>query len=512
MNQQQTRPVNSPPSLKQYLIAVKKHGHLVFLSSLLLAGLGIVTVSLLPNIYSATTTILVDPQKIPERYVASTITTDPNARLNTLTQQVLSDSRLQEVIDKEDLYPELRRKKTREEILAYMREKTKIELKQSRESEQGLSSFSISYEDEDRFLVAKVANALAASFIQWNLKVREQQALGTTQFLSTELEEARRSLEDQESQLEAFKVKHSGATPDQVSSNLQVLSRLQSEVQTNADTIARLDQERILLTQVKPTEIRDTASLTERGRMLQEKRRLETELWNLKREFTDTYPDVIVVKEQLKNLNARLATMPEPPADSVESYDSSTQVRLTIIDKELQRRKQQQASLQQQIQGYQGKVDSVPTLEMQLAELMRNYEVSKQNYQSLLDKTLSAGMSEELEHRQQGRRFTVLDPAKTPEKPVQPARIPLMAGVILFALLFPAALTIGLNVMSGSVKSDIELKGMLPLKIQVLGTIPSIISQADIRRGRLLTVQTIIVSAVSCVALILFLLRVRPIL
>ena len=507
MSRQQVRSNSSSVSIRDCLEVLKQHVHFVFLSSLLLAILGIVSVSLLPNIYRATTTILVDPQKIPERYVASTITTDPNARLNTLTQQVLSDSRLQEILDKDHLYPEMQKKKSKEEVLEYMREKTKIELKQTPQPDQGLSSFSISYEDEDPSLVANVANHLASSFIEWNLRVRQQQALGTTEFLSKELQQAKQSLEEQEVQLEAFKMKHVGATPDELNGNLQALSRLQAETQSNTDTISRLDQERILLTQVKPTELRDTASLTERGRLLQEKRRLEGELWNLKRQFTDTYPDVIAVTEQLKNLNARLATMPEPPANSTESYDTNSQVRLGLIDKELQRHGQQQAALQQQIQSYQWKVDSVPVLETQLAQLTRNYETSRQNYQSLLDKTFSAGMSEELERTQQGKRFTVLDSAKTPGKPIKPDRVLFTAGVLVLALLLPSGMTVGVYLMKGSVKSEVELKEMLPFNIQVLGAIPPIVSQADLRRARVLTVQTVVASIISCTALIIFLLR-----
>jgi succinoglycan biosynthesis transport protein ExoP len=512
MNQRQVRPNKSSGSITDYLAVLKRNGHAVFLSSLLFAILGTIVVFLLPNIYHATTTILVDPQKIPERYVASTVTSDPNARLNTLTQQVLSDSRLQEIIDKDNLYAEMRNKKSREEVLDYMRQQTTIELKQSPQPEQGLSSFSISYEDRDRFLVAKIANDLALSFIEWNLRVRQQQALGTTQFLSSELEEARKSLEDQESQLEAFKVRHDGATPDQVNVNLQALSRLQSEMQTNSDAIGRLDQERILLTQVKSTEVHDTAQLTERGRLLQEKHRLEANLWDLKKQFTDTYPDVIAVTEQLKSINARLATMPEPTPDSADSYDSNTRVRLSLIDNELERRKKQQAALQQQSQTYQIKVDSVPVLETQLSQLTRNYETSRTNYQSLLDKTLSAGMSEELERKQQGKRFTVLDSAKTPEKPIKPDRILLLAGVMAIALLLPAGIAIGLYAMNGAVKSETELKEMLPLKIQVLGTIPPILSQSDVRHARWLTVRTVVVALIACTALVIYLLKVRPIL
>jgi succinoglycan biosynthesis transport protein ExoP len=511
MKQDQMRHRNPPVSSKQLLDALKRHPYIVFLSSLLLAVTGIVAVSLLPNVYRATTTILVDPQKIPEKYVSSTITTDPNARMNTLTQQVLSASRLQEIIDKDNLYPELRKKKSREEVLDFMREKTKIELKQSPEPEQGLSSFSISYEDNDRLLVAQITNQLASSFISWNLKVRQQQALGTTQFLSSELQQAKEGLEEQESQLEAFKMKHVGATPDELNGNLQALSRLQPETQSNMDAISRLDQERILLTQVKTVDTQ-IAPLTERERLLQEKRRMENERWNLKRQFTDTYPDVIAVNEQLKNLDSRLATIPEPAKGSSESYDPNTQVRLTLIDKELQRHKQRFAELQQEMRTYQWKVDSVPVLETQLAQLTRNYEASRQNYQSLLDKTFSAGMSEELERKQQAERFTVLDPAKTPEKPVRPKRLPIMVGVLVAAFLLPAGAAIGIQLLSGSIKSEAEVRDMLPFAIAILGTIPPIESRADLRRRHLIKAQTVIVSLIACVALIIFLFQVRPIL
>jgi succinoglycan biosynthesis transport protein ExoP len=508
--QEETYSGNSSVSIKQCLEAVKQHGHIVFLASLLLVILSIVGTSLLPNVYRATTTILVDPQKIPEKYVSSTITSDPNARMNTLTQQVLSSSRLQEIIDKDNLYPELRKKKSREEVLDLMREKTTIELKQSPEPEQGLSSFSISYEDNDRMLVALITNQLASSFIDWNLKVRQQQALGTTQFLSSELQQAKEGLEEQESQLEAFKMKHAGATPDELNGNLQALSRLQADTQSNIDAISRLDQERILLTQVKSMELQ-TAPITERERLLQEKRRLESECWNLKRQFTDTYPDVIVVTEQLKNVDARLVTT-LAPKDSAESYDSNTQVRLALIDKELQRHKQQLAELKQQMQTYQWKVDSVPVLETQLVKLTRNYEVSRQNYQSLLDKRFSAGMSEELERQQQAERFTVLDPAKTPEKPVRPKRLPIMAGLLVAAFLIPAGTVLSIHFLGGSIRSEVEVREMLPLKIQVLGTIPPITSTADLLRGRTIAVRTFVVSVIACTALVIFLLKVRPIL
>jgi len=511
MNVKAAGATNSMAFIKQGLEVLRRNCWSVFVSAIALSSIGIVVVSLLPNVYRATTTILVDPQKIPDRYVATTVTSDPGERLNTLTQQVLSATRLQEIIDQLNLYPEFRKKKTREEVLDFIRGKISIELKQS--GGEGLSSFTITYQDSDRLIVAPVANQLAASFYRWNLKIREEQALGTTQFLTAELEQAKQSLEDQEHQLEAFKMKHAGETPDTLPSNLQVLSRLQSQLQSTMDAISRLDQERILLTQIRNPEInREPSALTERGRLLQEKSRLENELWTLKRQFTDTYPDVVTVSDQLKEVNRQLSALPPPVAGSTESLDSNTQVRLGLIDAEMQRLKKQEAAIQQQMSSYQANVDAVPMLETELAELTRNYDASRQNYQSLLDKTFSAGMAEDLERKQQAERFRILDLATTPQKPFKPKRLPLMAGAIVFGCLLSAGAVIGLDFLKGTVKSEDELKSFIPSGVKIIGTIPPIISKADARRRRLVAVQSLAFAAVAITALALFLIRARPVL
>ncbi len=510
MQQRQTYREDSA-TLAQSITILQKHRYAVFASSLLLAVIGVMVVSLIPSQYQATTTILVDPQKIPERYVASTVTSDPNAHLNTLTQQVLSASRLQEIVDQLNMYPELRKKKSREELLEYIRSKIKIELKPG--AEQSLSSFSISYIDRQRDLVAPVANQLAASFIEWNLKSRQQQALVTTQFLSHELQQAQESLEAQESALEAFRMQHAGATPDQLNANLQVLSRLQTDVQANIDSISRLDQERILMSQQQPGDMRDSHDSTptgERGRLIQERNRLELELQNLRRQFTETYPDVQTAKRQLENVESRLSALPPPTSTPLTPSDPGAKLRVELINKDIDRHQQQLANLQRQIAGYQQKVQSVPVLETRLAELTRNYETSRQNYQSLLDKRLSAGMSEDLERRQQAERFTVLDSARTPDKPAKPKRLPLMAGAIALGLLLPGALTVVIGLRSGTLKSETELMAMLPARIKMMATIPPISNQHDLRRARRVPLQTAIFSAFVVASLVIFLLKVRP--
>jgi polysaccharide biosynthesis transport protein len=491
-----------------YLYAIRRNAGRVFFCSLILAAIGLAMIAFIPDVYQAKTTILVDPQKISDHYVTSTVTSDPNERLDTLAPQVLSTSRLEEIIDRDNLYPAMRRKTSQDEVVAYMRKKIKIELKQG--SDQGMSSFTISYEDRNRWAVANIANELAASFIAWNLQVRQNQAVGTTQFLSSELNQAKHSLEQQEAQLEAFKMRHVGATPDQLDANLQAIARLQSQMQANADAISRLDEERIMLSQVRPMPQSDPAPLSEVDRLRQERRRLENELWTLRREYTDTYPDVVLVKSQLDKIKARMAAEGIGNETS-ESADPATRGRLKMIATELERHKAEQAELQRQVGSYQGMVDTVPVLETQLTELTRNYETSRQNYQSLLDKTLSAGMSQDLERRQQAAHFVILDQARTPERPVRPNRLVMVGLDFVLSVVLSVVVIIATTVLLGRIETEGQLRALLPAKVTIIGTIPQILSVSDQRRRRILLLQTIALSAAACIAVVIFLHKMRSI-
>jgi hypothetical protein len=211
-------------------------------------------------------------------------------------------------------------------------------------------------------------------------------------------------------------------------------------------------------------------------------------------------------------VNAQLNATPTPDTASPDKSDSAIGLRQNLINKDSERHREQIATLQGEIAGYQEKVQAVPILETQLAELTRNYETSRQNYQSLLDKRLSAGMSEDLERRQQSERYTVLDSARTPEKPFQPKRLPLLAGVVALGLVLPAALIVAVHLNNGTIRSEADLTSLIPIQCKVLATVPPIVSDSDVRRSRLFSVQTALISLVACGALIAFLMRVRFIL
>ena len=502
-------------ALAYWQLVVKYKWH-VLVGTFALTLLFTVIIAKLPNVYEATTTILVDPQQIPEKYVSTVVTTDPYSRLNTITQQVLSRTRLQEILERFDLYPELRKSVSTEELVERMRNDITIQVKQGSGPE--LSTFTITYQGKNPVAVAEVADELAASFIQWNVNSRQEQVSGTKEFLASELKSAERSLKEQEDKLRTFKMAHLGETPDQAGNNLQVLAGLRAALQANADTMNRLDAEKVLLTSLPetvPAGANPEVSLTERGRVELEKRQLEATIQQLREHYSDRYPEVVRATRRLDEINARLKSFPPDPAGRTldeTGKPSATQVRLELIDKEMERLKTEQDRIQSQTEAYQAKLDAVPLREEQLVELTRNYDISKANYQALLDKSFSIDMAADLEQKQKGERFTVLDPAQVPQKQVTPNRkalIPL-SGFVAFGL--SILLVLAKETLSPAIKTEMELLSVLPLSAKVIGLIPRIQIAADARRDRRLAISASLVCILLCLSLVGVIWRIRLVL
>jgi succinoglycan biosynthesis transport protein ExoP len=513
-------PIHKPlDQVMEYVNAVAKYKWHIAVATLAMTLALTILIAKLPNVYEATTTILVDPQQIPDKIVTALGNSDPYARLNTITTQVLSRSRLEQIIADQQLYPELRSSMTSEEMVEKMRDDITIQVKQG--SGQELSTFTITYQGKNPEVVAQVANELATSFIAWNVNSRVELVNGTKEFLNSELQEAKRSLEQQENKLRDFKMGHLGETPDQTVNNLQAISGLRSSLQANVDAMNRLEQDKILLTrlpdQVQTGSSSAPPSLSERGNLQLQKRQLEASIQQLKEHYSDKYPDVVRAQHRLEEVNAQLKALPpDPPVDATSDVkngeESASAVRLELNEKEMKRLKVEQAHIQTQIAAYQAKVDAAPLREQQLVELSRNYDISKAHYQTLLDKSFNIDMAADLEQKQKGERFTVLDSAQVPEKPVKPHRkmlIP-MGGMFAFGLSILAVLA--KQTINPAIKTEAELKSMLPAGVKVIGLIPSIETVADTQWRRRWAVMASVACALLFLALVEVLWKIRPML
>jgi polysaccharide biosynthesis transport protein len=497
----------------EYWRAVVRYQWYVLMGSFALLLLATTIITRLPNVYEATTTILVDPQQVPERYVLSAVNSDPSGKLNTITQAVLSRTRLQEIVTKFHLQSEAT-DVSDQEFIEQMRDRITIQVKQG--SGPQLSSFTISFQAKDPAVAADVTNELASSFIQWNVNSREQQVQGTEAFLASELESAKRNLETQEDRLKKFKMSHLGETPDQASMNMQALTTLPASLQANIESCNRLEQEKILLTRLPQAAMINGVAdptITKRARLEAERHQLEARLDDLQQQYSDKYPDVIQTRKRLDELNRRIDVLPPDTADATPNGETSaTKVRLELIDKELKRLKVEQARIQARISSYQSKIDAAPLREQELLEISRNYDVSKQHYQTLLDKSFNIQMAASLEEKQKGERFTVLDAARVPEKPVKPRRKMLVAAALLFSLFFPGFVVICKETLSNSIKTEAELKSLLPAGARIVALIPQIESEHDRRREYRLGLLAATVCLVLVVAIVQVMWQMRTLL
>src|SRR6476646_7633909 len=292
----------------------------------------------------------------------------------------------------------------------------------------------------------------------------------------------------QEARLSAFKMRHLGEMPEQQPANMQALSQLQGQFQANADALNRLEVERTLLSRGLENSSTGTDKpvpvLTERGRLEAERRQLKTQLQDLQNRYTSAHPEVVDVAGRLQRVETRLKSLPpDPPVVAEQQDNTAVTVRLQILDREAKRLTEDQKRITGQMAAYRAKVDAVPVREQEMAELNRNYSVSKDHYQSLLDKTFSAGMAADLERKQQSEHFTILDSAQVPEKPFKPNRRAMLMAAFLAALAASLGLAYLKDMLDGSLKVEAELRGMLPAGVPLLTVVPQLQSAGDRRRA-----------------------------
>ncbi len=467
----------------------------------------------LPKMYRATTLILVTPQKVPESFVRPTVTSRIEDRLQSIGQEIMSRTRLEMVIAEFKLYSEEAKSLSREEIVELMRKDVRVELK----GKEGY--FTISYVGKDPKIVTMVTNKLASLFIEENLKLREQQAQGTSDFLSIELNAMRTKLEEQEATLSEFKRKHLSELPEQRDANLKMVEQLQAQSQKVNDNL-RAAQDRKVMIQKQLSDIkmqialgRPSASpenpkeeevatttepdlskpelVTKQGLSYYEGQLIlaRTRLGELKTQYTWKHPDIVRAEKYVADLEEKIEKMKvkdvgEDMTAKEKAVLSSRGVaivrvvenQLMVADLEIKRLQEEDSKIKARVAGLQARVENTPMRELAIANLSRDYQNTKESYQTLLKKSEEAQQAENLERRQKGEQFKVIDPARIPEKPIQGkiVKILLIGFVLGFGLGFGMAFLREQMDRSFRDAEDLEVT----MEFKVLANIPKIQKKA----------------------------------
>jgi polysaccharide chain length determinant protein (PEP-CTERM system associated) len=478
-------------------------------------GAGVYTV-VTPEQFKSTTTILVIPQQVPVNYVQSTVTQGVESRLTTIREQVTSRTMLTKVMEELGLFAMQRKVMLQEAVVEMMKDRIEIvdfQEKKALPTLPGTMAFSISFIHEDPKLAMLTASRLASSFIDEDLKSRERQAVGTSKLFDSELKETKAKLDAQEEKVKRYKMQHLGELPQELQTNLNTLARLQDQYRMNADSIRVADQTKLFLQMQLSVSDKSAQSIVHAdGReeidtsqssaqsLVTELTSRRNQLAELSGKFTERHPDVIRLRKEVEQLEKKLAGMPtslrSSNDDKTNVSSSKTYLPFTGREKEEFRRlkaqivsteseivalKRDRDNIQRKIAAVQAKVDQAPRREQEMIGITHDYENLKKSYDDILKKKLEADISQELEVRQKGEQFQILDPANLPEKRFRPKRM----NILAFALLLASALgfggAIGLEAMDLSLRGVTDFKHFFDLPI--LACIP-ILENNEIDRRR----------------------------
>jgi protein tyrosine kinase modulator len=444
----------------------------------------------LPDLYRSETLILVVPQKVPESYVRSTVSGRIEDRLPSLQEQILSRSRLERIILDYGLFEESRRTQPLESVIEGMRSAIKVETVRG-------DAFSVTYVARDPRVAQKVTERLASLFIEENVHDRERLAVGTSDFLQTQLDDARRRLVEQERKLEQYRLKFAGQLPSQAPFNLQAIQNARLQMQALEDALARARDRQITLErqaaellglEPAPAAARSTvpddptepvgATVTER---LEDGRR---KLALLEARLKPEHPDVARLKRRLAQLErqrggdapAAAGAAPVTIETARERRQRDIRADLLAVTREIAARQADQRKVQEEMTLYQSRLDASPVREAELTELTRDYDTIQQIYRGLLAKREDSKMAANLEQRQIGEQFRVLDPARIAERPFSPDRTRINLLGIAVGLLIGLGATAALEYLDTTLKSEDDVR--LLLGLPVIATIPELSTSA----------------------------------
>jgi len=418
---------------EDYIAMLRRYWFVIIVLAGVGAGIAYGYSRTLPNRYTSHTSVLVEQPTVPTDFVRPIVTTEISERLISMQQQVLSQPRLEPLIQQLGLFPEDSNRLPMQALVARLQSAiTVIPMRPADDGSPHVPGFYIDVTLGDAQTAQTVCATVASMFIAENLRVREEHSADTTEFLDQQLSDSKAKLDQQDAKLAAFKSQHIGFLPDEEQANLNMLSNLTSQLDATTQALSRAQQDKSTAEANLTQQLAAwRASQTGHNPDTYEEQLavLQTQLADLQGRYTDSHPDVIKTKIQIEALKKKIVESEEQNR-ALSADQSSTepsqfkQLRAQIVsyDQSIAERTAQQAKIQEQIKSYQARIQSSPNIEQEYKELTRDYQTALDIYNDLMRKRSQSTMAADLEHHQEAEQFRVLDPANLPGAPSYPNR------------------------------------------------------------------------------------------
>lgn len=390
----------------------------------------------LPKKYRSTATILIEAQEVPDEYVKANISSYADQRIQTINQQITGTPRLMEMIQRLNLYDQMKGKASMEEVVDKMRKDIKLTPisadvvdPRSGRPAQATIAFSISYQGGNPRTVQQVASELSSLYLAENLKGRAKQSSGTYRFLQEEMQSIKKSLDEVDKRLSVFKQKNLDSLPELSQANVQSFEQVDRDIRLLSDQLrSSREKEGYLRSQLANVQPEQSSNQKE------SLRQLKLRLAELKTNFSEKHPDVrktrLEIAELEKQMKAASRTKDAGQADNPAYVTLAAQLAAARSDSLSLTR--QITEMEAKRATYQRRIQASPRVEEGYKTILAERNSLQQKYDDLSRKAMEASVAHGLEKEQLGERFTLVDPARLPLKPVSPnVRVILLIGLLI---------------------------------------------------------------------------------
>jgi polysaccharide chain length determinant protein (PEP-CTERM system associated) len=469
-------------TVQDYITILKRRWWIVAIPAIIFPIVGFGITYLVQPEYISQTLVLVEQQKVPESYVKAVVTEDLNGRLATMREQILSRSRLQPIIERFNLFAN--GKMSMDDRIDLTRKNIGIAPIQSDIARtNGLPGFYISFKANDARTAQLVCGEIQSLFVNENTSDRALAAAGTTDFLKGQLADAKAKLDEQDARLAKFQQTYMGKLPGAEASNMNMMTTLNTQLDAATQALSRMEQDKSYAESIVAMQIQNQGSQApEHGGIAPQAQQVELQQLlaqeaDLTSRYTEDYPDVVSVKRKIAELRQKMAATPpatvaaSPTAPKATDSLGVQQLRaqLRAMDQGIAQKKRDQAAIEAQLRTYQERVASSPAVEEEYKSITRDNQMAQGFYDDLLNKMNQSKMATDLERRQQGEQFRVMDEPNLPESPAFPKRPVFVGGGLAAGLGLGLLIVALLEYLDTAVRSERDIWAFT--KLPTLGVI-----------------------------------------
>lgn len=551
-------------NLRDYIAVLHRRRRLILVVGGLLFSLSLTLALLWPATYKSTATILIEEQEVPEELVHSTITSFADQRIEMIKQQVMSRTSLWKVVEQYKLYADMRGSSPAEEVIKRFIKDIEVQVisadvidKRTQQAKKATIAFTVSYNSHSPETAQRVANELTSLFLGENLKSRERQAQETTTFLKQEAESLAKHIEEIEAKLAKFKQRASGALPELMALNLQLMNQSDRELTDLDQQIRSLEERKNYLEGELATIKPNTPIMSVTGERILDSierlRSLRAEYAAAAANFSPDHPDVIKMKQEIAALEketgvspdseelakklidarARLATLADrlgqdhpdvlqtrrtigalegelsrigstPATKPTQRPENpayiNIQAQLNSVTSSLEALRSSRTTVKRRLQDFAKRIERTPEIEPDYQVLARDRDTSSQKYQEIRSRLLEAKVSEGLEVQRKGERFLLIDPPGLPENPEKPNRKAIALLGFILALAGGGGAAAAAEQLDHTIRTTEQMARVT--KAFPLAVIPYMPNQEDLTRA-LARLRMIRLASVGAVALLL---------